>query len=565
MRPAHALVPLAVLIAVVTGVALYAVPRRDPPLPEARVRLAVLVVFDQLRADLIDKWAPLFRPDGFARLKRDGAWFTNCHYPYATTTTGPGHASMLTGACGDVHGIVNNDWFENGKRLYCAGAPAYGLVPSPDPEVPMTGGTPERLLSETVADVLKRQTRGRARVFGVSLKDRSAILPTGKRPDGAFWFQHDGAQSTGLFVTSTYYTPATGSVPEWVQAFNASRAADRWKGIRWTRLGPAPLYDLVAGPDNHPGEGIGMGDPRRENQGIAFPHPMVRSQYYAALTNSPFGNDLLLDFAKTCAVEERLGLHDAPDLLVISFSSNDLIGHTWGPDSHEVLDVTLRSDAIVAQLLAFLDGRVGPGGYLLGLTADHGVCQLPEVAREEGKDAGRVNPEELRRALDKHLSGVFATDPKTEWVDVAFPWFYLKAPAVRAHGVLRERATAEAVKFLAKQPGVARTFTHAELLGPVPPGDEVAVKMKRSFHPGRCGDMGVVLKPYWIAFGKTGTTHGAPYDYDTHVPLLVYGPGIRGGPRTERTTPQALASIFARWLDIPRPKDAAFPIPTTLE
>jgi predicted AlkP superfamily pyrophosphatase or phosphodiesterase len=390
-------------------------------------------------------------------------------------------------------------------------------------------------------------------VFGVSLKDRSAILPTGKRPDGAFWFQG------GLFITSTYYTSDTGGVPAWVKQFNESKAADRWMGTEWKRLGPKPLYDQLLGPDNRPGEGEG------EKQGIAFPHPMTRSRYYLALANSPFGNDLLLEFAKACVVEERLGLHDVPDLLVISFSSNDLIGHTWGPDSHEVLDVTLRSDVIVAELLAFLDNRVGPGRYLLGLTADHGVCPLPEVTQEQGRFAGRVNPDDLRKLLNAHLSKVFAADPRTEWSDAAFPWFYLKTPTLRAHGVLRQRATAEAVKFLAKQPGVARTFTHADLIGPVPSSDELAVKMKRSFHPTRCGDIGVVLKPYWIAYGKTGTTHGAPYDYDTHVPLLVYGPGIRGGKREERVTPQALASIFAKWLDIPRPKDAAFPIPATLE
>jgi hypothetical protein len=474
---------------------------------------------------------------------------------------------VLTGACGDVHGIVNNDWYENGKGVYCASTPGYQRTPDPTPVDPRPGGTPQRLLSETVADVLKRETRGRAKVFGVSLKDRSAILPTGKRPDGAFWFHHDAANENGWFITSTYYTNYTGGLPEWVREFNDSKVADRWMETRWTRLGPKALYDRLVGPDIQRGEGVG------ENQGVAFPHPMPGSRYYAALTNSPFGNDLLLEFAKACVVEERLGLHDVADLLVISFSSNDLIGHTWGPDSHEVLDVTLRSDTIVAELLTFLDGRVGPGRYLLGLTADHGVCPLPEVTqdkwRQEGRpdwqDPQRFNPEKTKEALDAHMSRVFGGDPRAKWVDVAFPWFYLKTPMLRAHGVLRERATAEVVRFLAKRPGVSRTFTHAELLAPVLPTDELAVKMKRSFHAGRCGDVGLVLKPYWIAYGKTGTTHGAPYDYDTHVPLLVYGPGIRGGTREERTTPQALASIFAKWLDIPRPQDAAFPIPATLE
>src|SRR5215207_9334163 len=229
MRPAAALVPLAVIAALITGVALFA-PSRPLPPPERKVRLAVLVVFDQMRGDYLERWRPLFGPNGFARLQRDGAWFTHCHYPYGTTTTGPGHASMLSGACADSHGIVNNDWMEGGNGVYCAGHPRYEHIPKPpkfdpDPkEKPSTErkafGTPEHLLSETVADVLKESTGGKAKVFGLSFKDRSAILPTGKRPDGAYWFY------SGVFGTSTYYP----GVHPWVTAFNNTKPADRWFG-----------------------------------------------------------------------------------------------------------------------------------------------------------------------------------------------------------------------------------------------------------------------------------------------------------------------------------------------
>jgi predicted AlkP superfamily pyrophosphatase or phosphodiesterase len=576
MRPAAALVPLAALTAAVTGVALFALSLPGPPAPpplapprparEARPRLAVLVVFDQLRGDYLERWRPLFGPAGFARLQRDGAWFTDCHYPYAVTTTGPGHASMLSGACPDAHGVVDNDWYEDGKRVYCAGRDGVRLEPpleSDDRNKPAQGGTPERLLSETVADVLKRETNGRAKVFGVSLKDRSAVLPTGQRPDGAYWFDK-------AFRTSTYYTRYAGDVPLWVYRFNASRAADRWLGAPWTRLGEEAVYDRVAGPDKVAGE-----YPK-----TAFPHtiggPKPDAAYYAALAASPFGNDLVLAFTKTCVTEERLGLHDVPDLLVVSFSSNDLVGHAWGPDSHEVLDTTLRSDAVVAELLAFLDDRVGKDRYLLGLTADHGVCPLPGVTREKGRREGRKDwqeadrafPAEWQKALGAHLSERFAGVKPADWTDLSDTSFYFRKRAVAASGVSREQLAAEAAKFLAAQRGVARTFTRAELSGPVPAADAIATRMKRSFHPARSGDVIVLVKEYWIPAGKTdkpsGTTHGTPYDYDTHVPLIVYGPGIRGGTRDEPTTPQALASVFANGLGIPRPKDAAFPIPTTL-
>ncbi|MBM3982322.1 MAG: alkaline phosphatase family protein [Planctomycetes bacterium] len=561
MRPAAALVPLAAIAAVVTGVALVGVSRPLPPQPEPKVRLAVLVVFDQFRGDYLARWGAHFGPNGFARLTRDGAWFTNCHYPYAVTTTGPGHASMLTGTTPSVHGIVNNDWTENGKSVNCTGPKRYRLTAPPprDPKSKDDGlapGAPEMLLSETVADVLKREVRG-AKVFGLSLKDRSAILPTGQRPDGAFWF-------TGAFGTSDYYTRTRG-VPRWVERFNAARVPDRWVGTPWNRLHPKAQYDELAGPDDAPGEGKGQG------QGTTFPHP---TGSHAAVTNSPFGNELLLEFAKACVRSERLGADTTPDLLVVSFSSNDSVGHTWGPDSHEVMDVTLRSDAIIAELMEFLDEQVGPGRYLLGLTADHGVCPLPEVARARGEaGALRVDPADLQKELNAHLTALFpATKPAdgkpAAWVEgFSGPWVHLRTTVVRASGQPRARVAAEAASFLATRPGVARALTHADLSGPVPETDTVAVMLKRSFYPTRCGDVGVVLHPYCIPSARlgTGTTHGTPHPYDTHVPLVVYGPGIRGGPRAERTTPQALASIFAKWLNVSRPKDAAFPIPLTLD
>ena len=328
-----------------------------------------------------------------------------------------------------------------------------------------------------------------------------------------------------------------------------------------------------------PGEG--GGDAKKGGQGISFPHPTtggkskIGPKYYEALASSPFGNDLLLEFAKTCVTAEGLGTRDTPDLLVVSFSSNDLIGHAWGPDSQEVMDVTLRSDALVADLLGFLDRHVGRDQYLLGLTADHGVCPLPEVARAKGLApfAARVDSADLQKGLEAHLTKAFpgqtATDGKpAKWLDgISFPWVYLKPAVVKAAGQSRAAVASEAARFLATQQGVARTLTHAELSGPVPPADELATRVKRSFHPARCGDVCVVLQPYSIPSGRlgTGTTHGAPYPYDTHVPLMVYGPGIRGGDRDEPTTPQAMASIFAKWLDVRRPKDAAYPIPGTLE
>lgn len=553
-----------------------------------RVKLAVLVVFDQMRGDYLEKWKPLLAKGGFARLQTEGATFTKCNYPYGTTTTGPGHASMLSGTCGDRHGIVNNGWYEKGASVYCAGSKRYEFVPPPatKPTTAHDAGNPDQMLAETVADVLKA-THPQAKIFGLSLKDRSAVLPTGKRPDGAYWFN-------GQFVTSTYYADR---VHPWVEEFNNSKIADRWFGKQWTRLRTDIDYEKWSGPDNVIGEGKGVhvsaaNDPARGwAQGVVFPHlntggrDKPGKEYYESLANSPFGNELMLEFAKTCITAEKLGADDVPDLLVVSFSSNDLIGHTWGPDSQEVLDITLRSDAIIAELLAFLDQKVGKGQYLVGVTADHGICPLVELSCSKGLTAKRVDPKLIQAALQNYLTEKFAkpVNPavaavagaiamegvrRPAWVQAAaLPWLYFSPKQAALAGTTREALAKAAVEFLGQHPDIARAFTRADLEGEIPESDALGRRVKRSYHPERCGDVYLVLKQWYLPSSalSTGTTHGTPYFYDTHVPLLVYGPGIPGGTRDEATTPQAMAAIFARWLGVPNPNKAEFPVPATLE
>ena len=577
-------------------------PAPTPP-PAPRVRLVVLVVFDQLRGDLIDKWRGEFGGGGFRRLQDDGAWFTDCHYPYAATATGPGHAAMLTGAPPADTGIINNEWYDRqaASEAYCAGDLKHAVVPAPPkyttPPAPAAKrkpkpvGTPARLLAPTVADVLKEATGGRGKVFGLSLKDRSGILPSGKKPDGVFWFD-------GRFVTSTYYADA---VPRWVADFNASGKADAYFGREWVRFRPDLDYDRLAGPDKGEGEGSGAG------QGFEFPHPTTGgkdkegkpfadvkaagAKYYEAVAASPFGNELLLAFAKECIDREQLGADAVPDLLTVSFSSNDLIGHTWGPDSHEVLDCTLRSDAVLADLLGHLDAKVGVGNYAVVLTADHGICPLPEFAARhpavypEAKAARRVPTGPLLAGAEKHLSETFGrpepatdADPKAaapkpaRWVEaVSPPYLYLNHKVVKAQGQTPEAVAAELADWLRTREGVGQAYPFAALAaGEVDAKDEIGQRVKRSFHPERSGDVYVVLNPYHL-FGETantkvptGTTHGAPHAYDTHVPLLVYGPGVPGGKRGEKVTPLHAAAVAAHFLGVPPPEKAAYPLPSTL-
>jgi hypothetical protein len=573
--PAFLVVVLAALAATI-GFALRSARVHPQEAHRPRVKLAVLVVFDQMRGDYPKRWESLFSAGGFLRLQSSGALFTSCHYPYATTTTGPGHASILTGTCSDKHGIINNNWFEGGATVYCAGSSSrYEFVPGPTPKAKDVGN-PERLRAETVADALKSMHRN-AKVFGLSLKDRSAILPTGQRPDGAYWFN-------GQFVTSTYYAERPRI---WVEEFNRAKVADRWFGTDWVRFRDDVDYDAWSGPDYIPGEGKGISvtakdDPARGwSQGVTFPHPNTggrsrpSKEYYESLVNSPFGNELLLAFAKKCVVAEQLGADDVPDLLVVSFSSNDLVGHTWGPDSQEVLDITLRSDALMADFLDFLDRQVGKDQYLLAVTADHGICPLPEVSRSKGLDAGRIDAKALQRDIEDHLTqrfgapaGPISKDKKPAWVEAqVLPWIYLNSKVCAAAKRSKAEVAGAVSEFVSQRPGFARAMTRAELGGAIDPADRIATMARRSFHPERSGDVFVVLKPYYLPsspISGTGTTHGGPYEYDTHVPLMVMGPGVVGGTKTEPVTPQATAAIFAEWLGVRRPKSAEYPVPESL-
>jgi hypothetical protein len=531
----------------------------------SRPRLAVLVYFDQMRGDYISRWEKLFGEGGFRRLESEGAWFQNCHYPYAFTVTAAGHTSVATGCSPNKHGIVANDWYDRaaGASVYCVSSDRYERVPPPvkDGAKKTQGVSPERLLQPTLADALKEATGGKGRVVALSFKDRAAVLPGGRHPDACYWLD----TTTGQFVTSTYYRER---LDRWVEAYNQGRPADQWFGKQWTRLRGDLDYARYSGPDDQAGEGMGA------FQGRTFPHPLdggperLKGTYYKQLYNSPFGNELLLGLVQRAVDAEGLGTHEVPDLLCVSFSCNDPVGHCWGPDSQEVLDVTLRSDLVVKELLACLDAKVGKGRYVLVLTADHGVCPLPEVARKQRKEAARVSPALLGTAAEKFLDQTFGKgQEKAVWIDATTgPWIYLNRRLLGRRGLKEADVESTLAAWLAKQDGVQAVYTRGQLLAPGSAGDAVRESVRQSFYPDRCGDLYVLQKPYHLFSSPlaTGTTHGTPHPYDTHVPLLVYGAGIRRGIRKEAVTPQAAAVILAQALGINPPSGAEAPLPKAL-
>jgi hypothetical protein len=529
-------------------------------------RLVVLVVIDQFRGDYLKRWGELFGEGGFKRLTSEGAWFTNCHYPYANTITGPGHATLATGCWPATHGIIANEWYDRRVgEVYCAGMPRSEQVPPAlaKKKDKLGGGSPGRLLSPTIADALKEATDGKGKVVALSLKDRSSILPGGRRPDACYWLDGDGR-----FVTSTYYRD---SPHAWVTAFNRSGAAERWRGKVWERLRNDIDYTHWSGPDDAPGEGKGR------FQRPTFPHPFdggpkkLTRDYHAALVNSPFGNNLLLDLARRAIEEEKLGSRETRDLLTVSFSSNDVVGHTWGPDSQEVLDTTLRTDLIIEELLEVLNEKVGQGKYTLVLSADHGICPLPEASRAAGRDAIRIDPGPLRKGAETYLDATFGTATKTSaatgrWIEASVSgMFYLNHSLLANRHIKQSDAELALARWLVRQPGIEAVYTRSDLLSGRTESDPLRDKVLASFHKDRSGDVMFVVKPYCLLINTlTGTTHGAPHEYDTHVPLLVFGPGVKSGTRDNLVSPEAAAVVLARALGIKPPAAARVGVPEGL-
>lgn len=531
-------------------------------------KLVVVVVFDQMRGDYLSRWAPLFGDDGFERLKREGVWYSNARLPYSCSSTGPGHASIGTGAPPSVHGIVENAWYDRrtGRAVYCAADPGFSRIPRPDANSKDAGGlSPERLLVPGVAAKLKAAS-GSSRVFSLSLKDRAAVLTAGKcRDAGVYCFD----TATGTFHTSSYYRA---ELPEWVERFNGTNPADAWFHQRWDRLRAVDLCDKHAGPDDVADEGRGA-----NGMGNTFPHPLKgnlavpEAGYYSAVESSPFGNELLWNFARECLSAEKLGRSGTTDLLYLSFSSNDLVGHSWGPDSHEVLDITLRSDALVAEMVTHLDKSVGRENYTLVVTADHGVCPLPEVAGKTIPGAGRFEPSDdlgqLGEALD-HTFGPLGGKPGASdlWVKkVNYPNVYFSDALLTEEGKPRDGVETFAAEWIGNRPHMLAAFGRPVLAGP-PLTDPLARRVQLGWHPDRSGDVVMVHRPYLLPgkndFKGNAAGHGTPHDYDTHVPLLAFGAGVpRLGERQEPTSSLSLAAVVCKALGIDPPAEAKEPLP----
>lgn len=528
--------------------------------PITKPKLVVICVFDQFRGDYPLRWKEQFGPGGFRRIMDQGAHFTNCHYPYAITVTGPGHASIGTGATPSIHGIIGNDWYDNllGQSVYCATSNRYKNFPE-KPGVKKAGGSPERLLVPTIGDTLRDSTGGKSKVISISSKDRGAILLAGSKPNGCFWWDSE----SGLLGSSTFFADA---LPGWVSEWNREGFAKQWIGTLWKRFRADIDYTGLSGPDEIRGESEGVS----KKQGRVFPHPFPQQlgkEYFNSVYASPLANEVLLNAAFKAIDAEKLGKHEVPDLLLLAFSSNDAVGHAWGPDSQEVLDITLRTDDLLARLFNHLDKKVGKGAWSVYLSADHGVCPLPEVSRAKGLDAGRIDATLLKLTMEKHLHVEFSEpDPKVSFFSGSLDEnLYLNRRYLKSRGLETEIVARSLAKWLETQDGIQKVFTRGELLDSKKKPDALREMCLKSFHLERSGDLVVIFKPYWLVGTGTGTTHGTPHPYDTHVPLMILGGGIPKLSSEERVAPQHIAAIIAAQLGIPVPKGCTYAVPESLQ
>lgn len=514
-----------------------------------RPKLVVGIVVDQMRQEYLLRYHPKFGNDGFRRLMSDGYMLKNAHYNYVPTYTGPGHASIYTGTTPAIHGIIGNDWYEkvSGKMVNCvednrfdgAGAPSVnGKV------------APTRLMSTTITDELKLFTNKRAKVIGVAIKDRGAVLPAGHMADGAYWFD----KSNGKFISSTFYME---KLPDWVQQFNKKNLAEIYLTQDWKTLLPIDQY-TESGPDLSPYERKFSGKDK-----TVFPYDLKTLRKangdFDFVNMTPFGNDLVTEMAKAALAGENMGKDAITDFLCVSYSSTDYLGHAMGPRAVEVEDMYLRLDRNIADLLKKLDQEVGPNNYVVFLSADHAAADVPQFLRDNKVPAGYFSQERTLAELKEFLEGYFPG--KNLIANFSNEQVFLNHEAFsgspKTTGLDYFIVTELIGKFLMTREGVANYYTE----GVLRQGrfDEEGPKglVIRGFHPKRSGDIMVVLEPGWLNQGSiTGTTHGSSYTYDTHVPILFYGRGVKKGSSTRPHSVTDIAPTLSMLLNISLPSGA---------
>jgi len=504
------------------------------PAEVARPKLVVGLVVDQMRWDYLYRYYNRYTNGGFKRLINDGFSVENTFIPYTPTYTACGHTCIYTGSVPAVHGIIGNDWYdpETKKNVYCTEDSSVSTVGStPSSEGNMS---PKNMLTTTITDELRLATNFRGKVIGISLKDRGSILPAGHAANAAYWYQG----STGNWITSTYYMK---EVPTWIADYNKLKLANKFYAKNWETLYPMNTYVNSTADEK-----------TYEGKSSTFPHQLTQNidKNFDAIRSTPYGNTITLDLAKLAILSEDLGQDNITDFLAVSCSSTDYVGHAYGPNSVEAEDTYLRLDKDFEAFFNYLDKKVGKGNYTVFLTADHGAAHVPGFMQENKMPSGVVSDRDIASKLNAYLNDKFKVNnvvlksqnnqiifdhDKTDKGDVSFD-------------VIKSAA----VEFLKRLNGFQNAVDIAKISQSTL--QEIQKKMiTNGYNARRSGDIYYVLQPNWFNGGSTGTTHGNWNPYDSHIPLVFMGWGIKAGASNKTHYMTDIAPTLAALLHIQMP------------
>lgn len=502
---------------------------------EKHPKLVVGIVVDQMKMDYLYRFSDDFSENGFKRLMNKGFVFYNMHYNYVPTYTAPGHASIYTGTTPSVHGIVGNEWFSRklGKDMYCtddASVKTLGDGTKAEGEM-----SPKNLQATTITDELRLSTNFKGKVIGMSLKDRGAILPAGHFANWAFWYS-----KTGAFISSSFYGE---KLPDWVTNFNNEKHYLPYINKGWDLLKPADTYNESLSDDNaYEGKLYKVDKP-------VFPYnlkEMYEKNDAGVLRATPFGNDLLAEFAKKAIENEDLGKDEIPDFLTVSFSSTDYVGHILGPRSMELQDTYLRLDVTIADFLNYLDKTVGKGNYLVFLTADHAGAENAKFLNDNKYNVINVESKEIVKSLKKFSVDTFGDDLILDYSN--FNLFFNREK-IKNKSLELAKVKQAFKDYLMTQEQVKRVYTEEEILAST--GTDFYLNLiAKGYDSTQDGDIVILDKPGYIEYGATGTSHGTPYSYDTNVPLIFYGWNIKKGENHDRKEITEIAPTLAQKLKI---------------
>lgn len=524
--------------------------------PPSAPRLVLQITVDGLRGDLLRRYGDRFGEGGFRYLLDHGAVYTNAHYQHANTETIVGHTTLATGAFPADHGMIGNVWFdrESGELSYNIEDPEYPLLPTrevesqgaqvdPAQKISRTQGrSPRSIIASTLGDELAVFHAGRAKVYGVSGKDRGAVSMAG-HVGKAFWF----STNTGDFVTSSFYYD---SYPEWVVRWNAEREAESHSGGEWKLMNDPASY-LLRDFDDRPYETDLKG------YGRIFPHPFGASDdalFHSKLLVSPVGDELALSFSKALIINEELGQDGVPDYLAISFSAVDAVNHFFGPSSLENEDVVLRLDRTLADLFAFIDQAVGLQDTLVVLSADHGMPEMPEFMAAQGLPVGRLYPEDIIGVADDVGARRFSLENLSSFF--FRPYLYLDDAVIEAADLKKAEVARAVAERLTEMDGIAIAVATSEL--PKLEDTPLIKQIRRNTHPLRSGDIYIVQEPYWFLYekGPVAAMHGSPWRYDSYVPIIFAGANVEPQTIHRLVHPVDVAPTLAAFLGIKPPSSA---------